>query len=141
LGLPTLRKGAMKMAVKVDESKCTGCGICAEACSVGAITIDQVARIDAAICTDCRSCIAECPNDAISMERIEARSSSKNSPTLPSAPRPPGVPPGFQQVRKGGFLGKISDFLGRFSNQGRGQGYGRGKGRGGGRGRGKGRWR
>jgi len=142
------------MAANVEEKKCTGCGICVEACPVDAITIDQVAKIDAATCTNCGSCMTECPNGAISMERIEAASPSRSSPssppsqlpamrraTSPVAPRPSGVQPDFQQVKKRSLLGQIFDFIGRFADQGRGQGYGRGKGRGGGRGRGKGRWR
>jgi len=142
------------MAVKVDESKCTGCGICVQVCPVDAITVAQVAAIDAATCIDCGSCIAECPNAAISMDRIKAASSSRKPPslppshlspmrdtTLPVAPRSSMVQPGFQQFNRGGILEQISDFFGRFANQGRGQGYRRGKGRGGCRGRGKSRWR
>ncbi|MEN6321141.1 MAG: 4Fe-4S binding protein [Syntrophaceae bacterium] len=142
------------MAVKVDESKCTGCGICVQVCPVDAITVDQVAEIDAATCIDCGSCIAECPSAAISMDRMEAAASSRNSPslplsqistmrdvTLPVAPRSSMVQPGFQQLNGGGILEQISDFFGRFANQGCGHGYGRGKSRGGCRGRGKSRWR
>ena len=145
------------MTVKVDEEKCTGCGICVEACPLDAIIIDQVAKIDAAICTDCCSCIAECPNDAIFTERMAIASSARNVPsvtlsrtstkrpvTLPPHPRSPVGQPRFQQVNWGGILEKIFDlFTDRFVNQGRGQGQGsgRGKGRGVGRGRGGGRGR
>ena len=142
------------MAVKIDKSTCTGCGICVQVCPVDAITVNQVAEIDEATCIDCGSCIAECPNTAIFMERMKAAPSSRKSPslppsristmrnpTLPVAPRPSVAQPGFQQFNRGGLLDQIVDFFGKFANQGRSHGYGRGKGRGGCRGRGKSRWR
>ena len=55
------------MAATVDEEKCTGCGICVDACPQEAITVDDIAKIDADKCVDCGVCVEECPNDAISM--------------------------------------------------------------------------
>jgi len=56
------------MAPKVNASECTACGMCADACPVDAITVNDVAVIDAETCTDCGTCVDECPVNAISME-------------------------------------------------------------------------
>ena len=144
------------MSAKVNESMCTGCGICADVCPVDAITINQVAKIDAATCIDCGACVTACPRDAISMEEMEVASSSQSSyspppsqevPTtrnemLPNSPLTTNEQPRYRRVDKGGLLGQIFNFFGgtagQSRRQGRGQGRGQGKGGGGGMGRGKG---
>ena len=128
------------MAVEIDESKCTGCEMCAEVCPVEAITIDQVPKIDAATCIDCGSCVDECPNGAISMEGMETTSSARSPYSPPPSPIPamqdeslPNPPSwtsngqrGFKHVNKGGLLRQIFNFFGKSTGQGRGQGRGRG---------------
>lgn len=50
----------------VDESRCTGCGICVESCPGNAITVDGgVAVIDMDTCIRCGECHEFCPQDAI----------------------------------------------------------------------------
>jgi len=132
--------------VKVDESKCTGCGICVEICPVGAITIDKVAKIDAGICAGCGVCIDECPNNAIYMERKDENSSyeqpkpSYSRVTAATKPetyshRPfAGRSSGFQQTQTSSLLDRAIDFF--VGNSGRGPGRGRGSGKGQARGRG-----
>jgi ferredoxin len=55
------------VAAKVDKEKCTGCGICVDACPQEAISLNDVARIDPEKCTDCGTCVEECPNGALSV--------------------------------------------------------------------------
>ena len=59
--------GPVRLKPIVDETLCTGCGICLEACPVDAIVlVDGTANIGDE-CTACGACIAECPNDALAM--------------------------------------------------------------------------
>ena len=53
------------MVVTIDAEKCTGCGLCADACPSDAIKVDDVAVVNADDCVDCGSCIDECPQEAI----------------------------------------------------------------------------
>jgi Fe-S-cluster-containing hydrogenase component 2 len=56
--------------VFVDEDRCTGCGLCMEACPTGAISVAQgVARIEQALCRECEACVSACPTGAISAVR------------------------------------------------------------------------
>lgn len=52
-------------AVLISKDKCAGCGICADVCPEGAITVDDVASVDAELCIGCGQCLALCPKGAI----------------------------------------------------------------------------
>ncbi len=61
------------MVIQVTQELCAGCGVCIEACSVGAIQlVDQRAVIDNALCTKCEACAAACPNGAITALSVPA---------------------------------------------------------------------
>ena len=86
------------MAVKVNESACTACGQCAEACPVEAISVGNVARIDADKCVDCGACVAECLEGALSMDWPDAIGQSPE-PMFPGSAVNDvsrGAIPGFQ---------------------------------------------
>jgi|GEM_PF-508024 len=61
------------MMIYVDESLCTGCGVCLDACKQGALSIEGgKASIDESLCTSCGRCVDVCPTEAIvSVETIE----------------------------------------------------------------------
>ncbi|MGD9558922.1 MAG: indolepyruvate ferredoxin oxidoreductase subunit alpha [Mangrovibacterium sp.] len=147
------------MTVKVDENKCTGCGLCVDVCPVGAITVDTVAKIDVGLCRSCGVCIDECPAEAIYPEKKNTAASFEPS-GLPQSSRIPATqasrvysshqginqPPGLKSVKQSnGLLDQVFDFIGRAVNTGQGQksgsgqGFGRGQGSRQGRGSGQGR--
>ena len=54
------------MAAEINNEKCTGCGLCVDACPVEAICLENdKAKVDADKCMDCGRCVEECPNQAI----------------------------------------------------------------------------
>jgi len=53
-----------KLAV-IDETKCTGCGLCTEKCSFGAIT--ENIKVDPFACEGCGVCTIACPLNAIAL--------------------------------------------------------------------------
>lgn len=64
----------IRKIIKIDNEKCTGCGICADACHEGAIgIIDGKARLlREDYCDGLGDCLPACPENAISFEEREA---------------------------------------------------------------------
>ena len=107
----------------VDQQICTGCGVCIDACPVGALSlVDGKARIEPDQCNECSACVRVCPQEAI-------RSDIRSQPNILS-----NQGPVFPDVHFG--MGKG---LGRGIGRGLGRGMGRGLGRGPRDGRGRGR--
>ena len=64
----------IRQIIKIDEEKCTGCGICVTACHEGAIAMvngkAQLIRDD--YCDGLGNCLPACPTGAITFEQREA---------------------------------------------------------------------
>ncbi len=79
MAMRTLQIGAETMAraefaAVVDAARCTGCGVCAEACQFDAIESEHVsgedlAHIDPIRCFGCGLCRNACPEGALSLVR------------------------------------------------------------------------
>ncbi len=65
----------VRKIIKIDEEKCNGCGLCAEACHEGAIGMvhgkAKLLRDD--YCDGLGDCLPACPTGAISFEEREAK--------------------------------------------------------------------
>ncbi len=62
-----VRKGG---GVILNPSKCIGCGMCAEACDIGAVMWDTEWN-KPVICTHCGYCVDYCPHGVLALEEIE----------------------------------------------------------------------
>jgi ferredoxin len=64
----------LRKIVEIDEDKCDGCGLCAQACAESAIRIiDGKARlISETYCDGLGACLEECPQGAITISEREA---------------------------------------------------------------------
>ena len=52
--------------MQIIAEKCTGCGVCVEACPNDALqVVDGLAVLEQAACTQCQACIDACPEGAI----------------------------------------------------------------------------
>ena len=60
--------------IKIDEEKCTGCGLCVPNCAEGAIKIiNGKARLTSdVLCDGLGACLGHCPEGAITIEEREA---------------------------------------------------------------------
>ncbi len=65
---------AKRKIIKIDEEKCTGCGLCIPNCPEGALQIidDKARLISDLFCDGLGACIGHCPEDAITIEEREA---------------------------------------------------------------------
>lgn len=59
--------------IKIDEEKCTGCGLCITSCEEGALEIiDGVAKvINDSFCDGLGACIGHCPEEALTLHEVD----------------------------------------------------------------------
>ena len=71
----------IRQMIKIDQEKCNGCGLCADACHESAIEIQNgkaiVVRDD--FCDGLGDCLPVCPTGAITFEMREAAAYDKEA--------------------------------------------------------------
>ncbi len=64
-----------RSVIRIDEEKCTGCGLCVAACQEGALQIvnGKAKLVSESYCDGLGACLPECPTGALTIEEREAQ--------------------------------------------------------------------
>ena len=72
--MPYKNRKMKRDIIKIDEERCTGCGLCVPNCHEGALQIidNKVRLVSELMCDGLGACIGHCPENAITIEKREA---------------------------------------------------------------------
>jgi NAD-dependent dihydropyrimidine dehydrogenase PreA subunit len=104
--------------IYLDHERCTGCGVCVEACPAGAIRLTKGVdgnhvEIDEERCQGCEACVEACPEEAIVSEgepAIEGELVEAKAAPVPSVPQPREVRPALPASKVVTWLGAALAF-------------------------------
>ncbi len=90
----------IRKIIKIDENKCNGCGLCADACHEGAIgMVDGKAKLMREdYCDGLGDCLPACPTNAISFEEREAPAYNEAAVLAAKAVKSGGGCPGSKMM-------------------------------------------
>jgi Pyruvate/2-oxoacid:ferredoxin oxidoreductase delta subunit/bacterioferritin-associated ferredoxin len=63
----------VRFVARIDEAKCTGCGICARVCPTLSLRVeDRLAKVNVKTCAGCNACLDRCPFNSIEMVELDS---------------------------------------------------------------------
>lgn len=117
--------------VRIDERKCTGCGVCTRICPAGFVMKNSLAAVKSQTASCIKAAAEACPVQAIIIDTAEnAEALPIKSKPLPTEKAGLGLPGSQNQTfgsgrgLGGGGMGGRASGGGRGRNQGRGLGMG-----------------